>query len=257
VRELYTKIYKKCQILIGKIEIKSAVKIGLLLFPAIVVFQLLLTSGSDSYRKKIIPLQAEQLSSINGLQTPADMKPGTVNSETRYVIESTDDTVTEIINNNSALLCPGGMTVSIRYGYSCYKTKSNLSNIEKSLSRYSTTIAPALNFLEYNPEVDFSNYSRGATNTTDRIEFFKEGVDTTIDDYKNIGFKNDSTKAVIVLLEESLVAIGELEKTDNVDAFSSEILDIQKQIITILESEYTEATNTSRQSSIEILKEFN
>jgi hypothetical protein len=257
VRDKLNTFYIKSRTLIGKIELKSAVKIGLLLFPVIVVFQLLLTSGSDSYSKKIIPIQAEQLSAINSLQSPADMKPGIVNSETRYVIDSTADTVNEITNKNSGLLCPAGMTVSIPYGYSCIKTKSNLSNIEKLLSRYSATITPALNFLEYNPEVDFSNYSRGASNTTDRIKYFKKGVETTIDEYKNIGFKNDSTKAIIALLEESMVAIEELEKNDDVNQFSNTITDAQNDIIKILEADYVVATNSARQSSITILKEFN
>jgi hypothetical protein len=257
VRDTYSNIYKKFRILIGKIKLKSVIKIGLILFPAIFVLQLLLTSASDDYKNNIVTLQAKQLSYINSLQSPSDMKPGIVNSETRYVVDSTTDTVRLINDDNESLLCPTGMSISFRYTYSCYQTKSNLKDIEDSLSKYSAIVSPALNFLEYNPEVDFSNYSRGATNTTDRIKLFKEGVESTIDEYKNIGFKNDSVGMIITLLEESLVSIEKLEKDDNVDAFSSAVVDIQNQIISILKSEYTKSTNSSRQSSIEILKDFN
>ena len=203
MREKYNKLYKKCSDFFGRVNYKSTLKIVLFVLPITFVLQLILTTGSNTYQKNVVSKQAIQLSKINSLVSPSEMIPGIINSDTRYVINSTADYAEEISSENSKLLCPAGMSISLRYSYGCLVTKSNLKTIEKNLREYSATLNAVLDFMEYNPEVDFTNYSPGATNTTDRINFLKEGVALTLEDINKLGFNNEYTESMKVMVIES------------------------------------------------------
>jgi hypothetical protein len=254
---MYNTFYKKCRHLFGGINYHSVFKIALFILPIIIVFQLLLTSGSAHYQKKVVTQQAIQLSAISSLESPTEMVPGIINSDTRYVINSTSDITSKILSENSKLLCPAGMSISVRYLYACHITKSDLGAMETRLQEYSSLLNTVLDFMEYNPEVDFTNYSPGATNTTQRIEFFKEGVNNTTEAIEELHFNNDTTSEIKDLLFRSLETIDKLENSGDVVEFTNDITETQNQIIILLKQEYIQATNTSRQASINILKRFN
>lgn len=226
--------------------------VSFLLFLGLAVGTKVLHSNVVKSRKTTINVAyAKVVNAYSELPSPEEMKPGIVNSETSQVVRNSVSQTEVVRQVMSQTNCKFDSYFLIPKH--CFDISNDTAYLEKSFSEYTSVLSSLQNFIEYNPKIDTENYSPGATQTTERMNKLREGLDSSKKELErfNVSTAKDD---LIKIIESAQESQARLEQTGETEPFVILYEQLQKEVIKQLVILFNEAGIKIQQGSQNILK---
>lgn len=218
------------------------------------------TNYLNSHTQQLRTEQSRLLSQINSIPRPADMEKGIINSQSRFVIDTTATSHEEMIEISDQLGF-GYRHLFVSLISREYETNELRAinreideitqDIDKEISSYSQNLSAMTNFIEYNPRVDTTDLSLGSSDSNERMDRLRTGLSTAIDEIEQLT-SSEFHDQTLRVLRDAQSAQTELENTGEIEDFVDTIEELQNEYIQLTIDKYELILPQIRQQAISI-----
>jgi|GEM_PF-2988338 hypothetical protein len=235
----------------GVAGIILALSLSLLIYPSMV-------EQLSVKKSEFLATQARLLKSLSGIPSPTEMTPGIQNSQARFVVEETARQAENIAQDAPDML------IALRYRFLSYMTpRSPLSGVASNheaiediahdtasqIDTYDGLLTSLLQFIEYSPVVDTTDYQAESNETQQRMERLTDGLESTSNQLGQLP-SSPVKDSALAYISSAKQAQADLMESGNTEAFTSTIERLQQELIQDLATRHQEVQETLRSQLI-------